>query len=179
MKRQRRKESEPVTALVVCMAVLAVAIGLAQNAATAGFEDVLGFLNSPQGAAAAKRAQMLVRTSYAKQAFSNELARISGDTSLASAIRLSATEALQTYDTSATNSYQEIEAFVEAWPFRDEASAAAPVTLVTVGVMKRSLEIGSSATVHLQAFLCDTNIPAFYRTQVELLYSNMLHRATH
>jgi len=148
--------------------------GFSQNVSTNDALDALSFMNSPQGTGVVNKAQILLGASTAKFAFSNELVRISNNSAIALPVRQSATDALQTYDKSATNTYQEIEAFVKAWPFIEEDP---PMTTDTVVVYKRTLEIGSSAFFQLQGFLSDTNIPSFYRETVDKSFSNRFHKA--
>jgi len=176
MRRDRQEKSKPVTALVISMAVLAKVVCFAQNQPPNPAQDALDFMNSPQGTNAANKAQLLIRVSAAKIAFSNELVRVSADTTLALPIRQSATDALQTYDKSATNTFQEIETYVATWPFTVQEP---PMTTDTILVLKRGLEIGDSGLVHLKSFLCDTNLPSFYREKLSQVVTNMFHNATH
>jgi len=175
MKRDESKESKLVTMLVVCFTLLS-SMGFAQGIPSSPAQEALDFMNSPQGTGVVNKAQMLIKTSYTKIAFSNELMRVSTNTTFALPIRQFALDALQTYDSSATNTYQEIEAFVQTWPFSTEEP---PMTMDTITVMKRGLEIGSSAYVHLQGFLSDTNIPALVRGDFARLTTNLFHHVTH
>ena len=177
MNRNEQKGNNPMAMLAVCMAALTMATCLAQTPPTNEYQEVLDFMKSPQGTNVTHKAQMLVRMSYATLVFSNELTHISTNSTIALPIRQLALEALQAYDNSATNSYQEIETFMTAWPFRDETPP--PMTTNTILLMKRSLEISASASVHLQTFLSDTNVPSWYRNQTGQLYSNLIHHATH
>jgi len=175
MKRQERKENRSEIALIVCTALLAIK-GLSQSISTNDALDALSFMNSPHGTGVVNKAQMLIKTSHTKIVFSNELVRVSTDITIAPPVRQFALEALQTYDSSATNTYQEIEVFVQTWPFTTEEP---PMTTDTIVVMKRGLEVGSSAYVHLQGFLSDTNIPALVRGDFGRLATNLLHQAGH
>ena len=112
MKRQERKANRSEIALIVCTALLAIK-GLSQSISTNDALDALSFMSSPQGTGVVNKAQILLGASTAKIAFSNELVRISNNNVIALPVRQSATEALQTYDKSATNTYQEIEMFVK------------------------------------------------------------------
>ena len=153
--------------------VFATARGVcfAQNVSTNVAQEALDFMRSPQGTGVTHKVQVLMFASRGKTGISNELVRVSNDNTISLPVRQSATEALQTYDRSATNSYQEIETFIQTLPFAGEP----PMTTDTIAVMKRSLEIGSSATVQLQAVLTDTNIPAFYREKLSQAVTNILH----
>ena len=131
-------------------------------------------MKSPQGTNVNHKVQMLMFASRGKIGVSNELVRISNDNAIPLPIRQSATQALQTYDSSATNSYHEIESFLLTLPFTGEP----PMTTDTIVVMKRSLEIGSSAIVQLQIMSSDTNLPVFYREKMNQFVANMLQNAT-
>ena len=105
---------------------------------------------------------------------SNELVRVSADNTIEISIRQFAMNALLTYDTSATNTYEEVVAFLNAWPFGDETPP--PMTTDTIIVMKRGLEIGSSGFALLQSILNNTNYPVFYREQMSQIISNAVNK---
>ena len=160
--------------LITSVAMLANT-NFAQDSLPDSIQEILDYMNSPQGVVVTKKSQMLMGASLGVFTISNELVKISVDTTLALPVRQFAQEALLTYDHSATNSYEEIVGFFTTWPFKDETPP--PMTTNTIQVMKRSLEIGSSANVHLYNFLCDTNIPSWYREQTGILYTNILQQA--
>ena len=161
-------------ATLAVYAVMSSCFGLTPNTSTNVAQEALDFMNSPQGTNVIHKAQMLMFASRGKIGISNELVRISNDGTISLPVRQSATQALQMYDSSATNSYQEIETFLLTLPFTGEP----PMTTDTIAVMKRSLEIGSSAVVQLQAMSSDTNLPAFYREKMNHFVTNMLQSAT-
>jgi len=163
-----------VKTLTAC-AVLLSYTGFAQNVSTNVAQEALDFMQSPQGTNVGHKVQILMFASRGKIGISNELVRVANDNAISLPIRQAATEALQTYDSSATNSFSEIETFIRTLPFTGEP----PMTTGTIAVMKRSLEIGSSATVQLHAVLSDTNIPSFYREKLNQVVTNMLQNAAH
>jgi len=193
MKKQKRREHKLEAMTIACVTLLAVAVCFAQFTTTDPIQEALDFinspqgagpvqekiffLNSPQGAEARNKARKLEAICLGKIAMSNELVRTSTNSTIAVPIRQFATEALQTYDNSATNTYGEIVAFINTWPFRD--GTPPPMTTNTIVVMKRGLEIGSSGFIHMQSFLNDTNIPAWYREETGKSFSNAVHQLTH
>ena len=176
MKRRIRNENRREVMLVGCVVVLAMAISLAQNTPPNPAQETLDFINSPQGTGVVNKVQMLMKVSYAKVVFSNELVHASANTTLSPPVRQFALDALQTYDKSATNTYQEIEMYIATWPFLPDTEPA--MTTDTILTLKRGIELGSSAFVQLQSVLSDTNIPALYREKMGQLASNLLYEAT-
>jgi len=145
-------------------------ISFAQNPPTSPVQEALDFLNSPEGTNVNRKVHVLMSASFGKIGISNELTRVSADISIALPVRQFAQEALLTYDSSATNTYEEVVAFVTAWPFTEVAPPL--MTTNTIIVMKRGLEIGSSGFVHLENMLNNTNYPALYRAQMGQLVTN-------
>jgi len=157
--------------LLVFGAAMLAHTGFAQNIPpTNALQESFAFLHSPQGTGTVNKVRILSRACLGKVGVSNELARVSTNVTHSLPIRQFAAEALQTYDRSATNSYQEIEAFVLTFPFTEEP----PMTTNTILVMKRSLEIGSSAFTQLYNVQSDTNIPSLYRESIGNTISNIL-----
>lgn len=175
MKMSKTEENKPIVILVIGVLAFVMAVCFAQNQPTNLAQETLDFMNSPQGTGVVKKVQFLVTASYGKIGVSNELVRVSTDITFAVPIRQFASEALQTYDKSATNTYEEIVAFFKAWTFAEEP----PMTTNTILVMKRSLEIGSSAFVQLQSLQSDTNIPALYRQYIGEAVTNILSGTAH
>jgi hypothetical protein len=155
--------------LVLCAAMLAHT-GFAQTLSTNALQESFDFLHSPQGTETVNKVRILSRACLGKVGVSNELVRVSTNTTYSLLIRQFAAEALATYDRSATNSYQEIEAFILTFPFMEEP----PMTTNTISVMKRSLEIGSSAFSQFYNIQSDTNLPVLYRKSIGNTISNIL-----
>ena len=151
----------------------AILMGFAQNQPTNSAQETLDFMRSPNGTGVVHRVQILTAASFGMIGVSNELVRVSNDNTLSTPIRQSASAALVAYDSSATNSYQEIEAFLTAWPFREKKTP--PMTTDTIAVMKRTLEIGSSAFAQLRNYQSDTNLPALYREDIGKAISEILN----
>ena len=148
--------------------------GFAQNTSTNAAQEALDFMRSPQGTAIVHRVQILTFASFGKVSISNELVRVSTNATFSLPIRQFAAETLRTYDNSATNSYQEIESFIMALPFTEEP----PMTTNTIVILKRSLEIGSSAFTQLHSYQSDTNIPILYREYIGMTITNIINAAT-
>ena len=151
-------------------------MNFAQNPLSDPFQEVLDFMNSPQGTVVTQKSQTLMVASFGMLAISNELVRVTSDDTIDLQTRQFAQEALLTHDRSSTNTYDEVLLFFTAWPFTN--GTPPPMTTNTIQVMKRSLEIGASANVLLYNFLCDTNVPSWYREQTGILFTNLLNQTT-
>ena len=171
MKKQPNIKSA--TMLITSAAIIAN-INFAQTPPPNPAQESLDFLNSPQGTNVNNKVQILFATSIGKIAISNELERVSIDMTLALPVRQSAQEALLTYDSSGTNTFEEIMAFRIAWPFGEETPP--PMTTDSIVVMKRGLEICSSGFVQLENVLSDTNYPAWYRGYWSQLLTNTVNQ---
>ena len=159
---------------LIASAVISANINFAQTPPPNPAQESLDFLNSPQGTNVNSKVQILFTTSLGKIAISNELEKISIDMTLALPLRQSAQEALLTYDSSATNTFEDVLAFCTAWPFREETPPL--MTKETILVMKQGLEIGSSGFVLLENILSDTNYPAWYRGYWNQLLTNAVNQ---
>ena len=168
MKKHDKKVAK---SLVLCL-VMASVTGYAQTPSTNEIQEAFNFINSPQGTGVVNKVRILTRACLGQVGFSNELARVSTNTTFALPIRQLAQETLQTYDKSATNSYLEIETFVSTWPFSPNEDP--PMTTNAILVYKRLLEIGSSAFVHFYNIQNDTNFPSLYRETIGNTISNIL-----
>ena len=173
MKKHQRNNS---TILLIVSSAMLANMSFAQNPPTNAAQEALDFMNSPQGSNVVNKVQLLLSASLGKIGISNELERISADNNITPPIRQFAKEALLTYDNSATNTYDEVVAFLTAWPFKDETPP--PMITNTILVMKRGLEIGSSGFVHLENILTNTNYPTFYREQTGQLVTNLVLQLT-
>ena len=170
MKKQPNLKS---ATMLITNVVIIANINFAQTPPPNPAQESLDFLTSPQGTNVNNKVQILFATSLGKIAISNELERVSIDMNLALPVRQSAQEALLTYDSSGTNTFEEIMAFRIAWPFGEETPP--PMTTDTIVVMKRGLEICYSGFVQLENILSNTNYPALYRKQWNQLLTNAVN----
>ncbi|MDD4117446.1 MAG: hypothetical protein PHI39_04440 [Kiritimatiellae bacterium] len=85
---------------------------------------------------------------------SNELVRVSEDTGLSQELRDYASDVLSNHDASGTNTYAEIETFLDGFSITNEPTISSNVILI----MQTSIELGISAKQKLQAYVVDTNM---------------------
>ena len=170
MKKQPNIKS---ATMLIASAAMFVNMSFAQTPPSNPAQEALDFLMSPEGTNVNSKVQILFATSLGKIGISNELVRVSADTTLALLVRQSAQEALLTYDISGTNTYEEVVAFCTTWPFIDITPP--PMTTNTIIVMKRGLEIGSSGFALLENMLSNTNYPAWYREHWNQQLTNMVN----
>jgi len=146
----------------------------AQTPPTNPGQETVDFMNTPLGTGVVQKVQILMAASFGMLGISNELVRVSDDNTIDLPTRQFAQNALLTYDRSATNTYEEVVAFLSTWPFGEETPP--PMTVDTIIVMKRGLEIGSSGFVLLHNTLSNTNYPVFYREQMSQLFTNVVDK---
>jgi len=103
--------------------------------------------------------QALCKTAYMGQRASEELANLSTNLQQSAEIRATADSALRETNRSATNSYNEITTFIRNWAITNEP----PPGAAAIALMKRSVELGLSATEQLATFAADTNHPPAFR----------------
>jgi len=171
MKKQQKNCS---TTMLITSVVMFTNVSFAQNPPPSPAQETLDFMNSTEGTGVVHKVQMLMAASFGMFGISNELVRVSNDNAIDIQTRQFATTALLTYDSSATNTYEEVVAFLTTWPFAEETPP--PMTTDTIIIMKRGLEIGSSGYVLLQNTLSNTNYPVFYREQMSQIVSNTVNK---
>ncbi len=174
MTKQSQHKS---AAMLIASVAMFANVSFAQTQPPNPAQEVVDFMSSPQGSGVVHKVQILLSASLGKIGISNELERVAGDITLDLPVRQFAQSALLTYDSSATNTYDEIVAFCTTWPFREETPPL--ITIDTITVMKRGLEIGSSGFAQLNNTLSDTNYPVLYREQVSRIITNYVHHLTH
>jgi hypothetical protein len=103
--------------------------------------------------------QTLCKLSFMGQRAAAELSMISTNQATTEDVRAAAKTALRHHDTSGTNSYHTLAAFIRGWTVTNEP----PLNIETIGLMKQSMDLGHSATKQLEAFAADTNRPAPFR----------------
>lgn len=103
--------------------------------------------------------QTLCKLSFMGQRAAAELSMISTNQATTKDVRAAAKAALRHHDTSGTNTYQSLTAFIRGWTVTNEP----PLNIETIGLMKQSMELGHSAKKQLEAFAADTNRPVPFR----------------
>jgi hypothetical protein len=117
------------------------------------------------------KVRILAKAALGGIAVSNELIKISATTSASLEIRQLAMDALQNHNSLATNSYLQIESFINGWSIHEEP----PLTQDTITVMRTVLEIGDSAFSQLQAYSGDTNKPPELRRFSGTVVTNIIN----
>lgn len=113
--------------------------------------------------------QTLAKVAFMGQAVSNELTRISSAETIPTELRRLASNAVRHHDNAATNSYEQLNAFITTWTITNEP----PVSSSTILLMKRTLEYSKSAVVQLDALTQNTNYPAPYRDAAARILSTV------
>lgn len=112
---------------------------------------------------------VVMKVAFMAKAVSNELVTISQSESISSDIRQMASDALQNYDHSGTNTYDELESFVMNWTMTNEPA----MNSNTIFVMRKSLEFGISALGQLECYASDTNTPPYLRSVAGQMVTNL------
>ena len=99
--------------------------------------------------------ETLLKVASMGQVVTTELSALSTNQVIPETVRFAAKDALRTHDRSATNSFQTLDMFIRGWTITNEP----PRNAETIALMKRTMELGYSATRQLEAFVADTNRP--------------------
>jgi hypothetical protein len=103
--------------------------------------------------------QTLCKLAFMGQRAEAELNTVSTNATASEEIRAAARTTIQYHDRSGTNSFEALTLFIRGWTITNEP----PLNANTIGLMKRSMELGHSAAKQLDTFATDTNRPVAFR----------------